>query len=370
MRMLVTGDWHIGARTWGIDRLDEAREGLRQISCLAEAFRVECIVVLGDVFDHFRYPGEDAVTLVASSLRCLLDQPQRPTILLLKGNHDWSGIKVWEILEGENRLKIISQPTSINLGPYRLLLVPYLRLHQLPPEGIIKLLEDAWAQSSPRGIPIAMAHLAIEGSAPADFEVTLPIDSLAELGIETAICGHIHRHGDIPLKAKAFKAFYCGPLFRLDFAEEGQPLGCFLIEEGSLRAVRLEGRPLKTLKYADENEAMAKLESDLSCLSSDAFVRVALKSASLNDSQLFERFRALKRGEQIVTISALRPRREGEDGSLYELNVNELWKRYVGEMEQDDVLKDMLCEAGISLLHGDDPSMIWERLCNVGGMRQ
>jgi len=370
MRMLVTGDWHVGARTWGIDRLDEAREGLRQVCRLAEAFCVECIVVLGDVFDHFRYPGEDAVTLVASSLRRLLDQPQRPMVLLLKGNHDWSGIKVWEILEGESRLKIVNQPTSINLGPYRLLLMPYLRLHQLPPEGIIKLLEDAWAQSSPQGIPIAMAHLAIEGSAPADFEVTLPIDGLIGLGVETAICGHIHRHGDIPSKVKAFKAFYCGPLFRLDFAEEGKPLGCFLVEEGSLRALRLEGRPLKTLKYADENEAMAKLESDLNRLSSDTFVRVALERASLNDSQLFERFKALEKGGQIVTISALRPQREGKDDSLYELNVNELWKRYVGEMEQDDVLRDMLCEAGVSLLHGDDPAAIWERLCSIRGMQQ
>jgi len=156
----------------------------------------------------------------------------------------------------------------------------------------------------------------------------------------------------------------------LDFAEEGKPLGCFLIEEGSLRALRLEGRPLKTLKYADENEAMIKLESDLNRLSSDAFVRVALQGASLNDAQLFERFRALERGGQIVTVFAIRPQREGEDDSLYELNVNELWKRYVGEMEQDDVLRDMLCEAGISLLHGDDPSTIWERLSSIGRMRQ
>uniref|UniRef100_UPI0018E0CF38 hypothetical protein n=1 Tax=Acetomicrobium sp. S15 = DSM 107314 TaxID=2529858 RepID=UPI0018E0CF38 len=52
--------------------------------------------------------------------------------------------------------------------------------------GIIKLLEDAWAQSSPQGIPIAMAHLAIEGSAPADFEVTLLLgmmfDSVVQYG--------------------------------------------------------------------------------------------------------------------------------------------------------------------------------------------
>ncbi|MCF7936726.1 MAG: metallophosphoesterase [Synergistales bacterium] len=361
MRLLFTGDWHVGARTWGIDRLPEARDGLEQLLDQAREHRPEAVVVLGDIFHTFRYPGEEAVTLVAATIRRLLDLPSRPEVLLLRGNHDWAGVKVWEILDAGDRLRIVDSPSLQQVGDVALYLLPYLRHHQIPPEGAP---EDLLPTDPPDGNPsltLLAAHLALAGTVPGLTEPVVDPGRAADLGASAMICGHIHRHG--PVTDDPISAFYAGPLYRGDFAEEGQDLGSLLADsaDGVLRALPLRGRSLHTLHYPDEESMAAELPAAMGMLEDDSWVRISLESCPTGELRLLDRLREEDR--RIVRVR-MAPGADPEGSAeaerpRAELHPAELWAQYVASEEDDGPRRELVTRAGQLLLDGADPEEVW-----------
>ena len=253
MRLLLSGDWHVGATTWGVDRGEEILSALDQIVAEAERRRPDVVALLGDLFDRFRYPGDGPVRLVVSTVRRLLDLPSRPHVIVLRGNHDWSGVKIWEILSGDDRLHVVDSPTRLDVAGAHFTCLPYLRPHQIPPGGLEELLAPLLPSDEEGRWRFLLAHMAVEGTVPGLREVTLPL-SLVEKGpFDALFCGHIHRHGAI---AESSRAFYTGSPYRLDFSEEGGIVGLLDVDDGVIRTVPLRARELLTLTYDDEEAAM------------------------------------------------------------------------------------------------------------------
>jgi DNA repair protein SbcD/Mre11 len=84
MRLLHTGDWHIGKRLYGNDRLDEARDVLGEVARIATAAEVDAILVAGDNFD--RRLVEPAA--LAACLHALEELAAVAPVVAVTGNHE------------------------------------------------------------------------------------------------------------------------------------------------------------------------------------------------------------------------------------------------------------------------------------------
>ena len=361
MKILVCADLHAGARTWGVDRKEEILFALSQIYDVAMDFNIGALFVLGDVFHSFRYPGEDIVTPVAEFFSKILNLNSKPFVYMLKGNHDWSGIKIWELFQDDGRFVFVDEVTFLRLDDFMVFLVPYLRKHNLPKGKELKeFLESQWDSAPEGGVRLCFAHMALDETVPGLSEVTLPEDILRDLKVDKTICGHIHRHGRI--MDRDVPVYYVGSPLRLDFTEEDNHLGVYVIDEkANVIDIPLEGRPLVTLQYEDEAEASARLKESVESVSQDAYIRVILDRSSLPASQLLEKFRFLV-DERIVVVSINEGFTPITSSTQDPFDVVALWKRYIECQEEDDVTKQILKTVGESLLLGKDPSTIWQEL--------
>ncbi len=90
MRILHTGDWHIGQTLSGFDRAHEFRAVLAQLAEIVREREIDALVVAGDVFDT-QNPSGEAQRLLYEALVAL--HQARPTLQLIMtaGNHDAAG---------------------------------------------------------------------------------------------------------------------------------------------------------------------------------------------------------------------------------------------------------------------------------------
>ena len=86
MRFLHTSDWHLGRIFHGLHLLEDQRAALDQILDLAREYRVDALLVAGDVYDR-AVPPTEAVNLLDETLRRLVLDLKIPA-LLIAGNHD------------------------------------------------------------------------------------------------------------------------------------------------------------------------------------------------------------------------------------------------------------------------------------------
>ncbi len=85
MKLLHTADWHVGKTIKGQSRIAEHRAVLADIVRIADAERVDVVVIAGDVYETAA-PNPDAEALV---LRTLLDlRDTGAQVVMLAGNHD------------------------------------------------------------------------------------------------------------------------------------------------------------------------------------------------------------------------------------------------------------------------------------------
>lgn len=85
MKFLHTADWHVGKTIKGQSRLEEHRAVLRDIVRIADAERVDAVLVAGDVYETAA-PSPDAEALVLQTLLDLRDTGAR--VVVIAGNHD------------------------------------------------------------------------------------------------------------------------------------------------------------------------------------------------------------------------------------------------------------------------------------------
>lgn len=111
MRILHTADWHLGKRLDFFNRHEEQVELMAEICEIAEAYRVDLVIVAGDLFDAFN-PSVSSTELLYRTLKKLTRNGTVP-VIAIAGNHDSPDrINVADVLARENGIIFIGKPTD------------------------------------------------------------------------------------------------------------------------------------------------------------------------------------------------------------------------------------------------------------------
>jgi exonuclease SbcD len=86
LKILHTADWHLGKKLDHFSRLEEQFAVMSEICEIADAEKVDVVIVSGDLFDTFNPPVE-AIDLFYKTLKRLSNNGKRP-VVAIAGNHD------------------------------------------------------------------------------------------------------------------------------------------------------------------------------------------------------------------------------------------------------------------------------------------
>ena len=254
MRILHTGDWHIGKKLGRIDRVTEAEAVLDEVVAIAADEAVDAVLVAGDLFDRAA-PPLPYLSLVLEALRRLAGDGRH--VVVIPGNHDSPELMrvLGPLLAGIGVL-VVHKPLTPEAGGVvtvpardgsmagRIACLPFVHEAQVidvmdaPAEGYksyadrIRALTSHYAQwmvahPEAKTADLLMGHFMVHGAVPSGTERELHIgdaymataDAIPS-DIKYAALGHIHKAQDAP--GSAVPARYCGSLLQLDFGEAGQ----------------------------------------------------------------------------------------------------------------------------------------------------
>ena len=211
MKILHTGDWHLGHTLAGYDRTDEQLQMLDQMVRIVSQHRPDVFLLCGDVY-HTSQPSTAVQTIFNQAIIRLHDACPEMTIIVTAGNHD-SGSKheifrrPWEYLNVHmiGTLNKEHPATHIISIPHKgyVIAIPYTHERNLQ-DGFIQSLLDEVMTHNHEHLPVVLsAHTTIAG---ADFsghdrpnEQTIGgIDAMSiqqiGSGYDYLALGHIH-HG-------------------------------------------------------------------------------------------------------------------------------------------------------------------------------
>jgi len=90
IRILHTGDWHVGQTLRGFPRDYEHRKVFERLTAIVTEREIDALIVAGDVFDS-QNPSGEAQQLFYDTLVSLSRARPRMTIVIVAGNHDSAG---------------------------------------------------------------------------------------------------------------------------------------------------------------------------------------------------------------------------------------------------------------------------------------
>lgn len=245
MKILVTGDWHLDARTAGLDRFEDLRRAVDWTVGVARDQGVDLYVNLGDLCDPDSTRSHRAVGLACETAAALAGHGIAQ--VWLAGNHDviedGTGATTLAALAGWSRgrgvrerapVDIAEQPMHLKLyegHPVDLLLLPFTpRANAYDPTTLV----NSIGVSTGAKKLLVFGHLNVigaeDGSEVEDFprgrEVVFPTDALlARFGDRCMLFnGHYHRRQIVRGVRMP------GALGRLGFGEVGNPTGVLLVE--------------------------------------------------------------------------------------------------------------------------------------------
>ena len=250
MKLLHTGDWHLGKRLYGTERMDEAEAALVEIAGIAEREEVDAIIVAGDLLDR-RVVDPAAF---GACLRALGRLAEIAPVLAVAGNHDdpdlWihlaphlerSGIHV----AGRVRAPADAVVTvGTAAGPLHAALLPWPDPARMAldagssvkdargryADGVAGLV-DAYAgelrarRAADGGACVLVGHLMIEralaggGERELTMSLTYVVSSAAlPADLDYIALGHVHRPQTVP--GLSAPGRYAGSPVALDFSED------------------------------------------------------------------------------------------------------------------------------------------------------
>jgi exonuclease SbcD len=272
VKLLHTGDWHIGKKLGRFDRLDETEAVLDEVVRIADDEDVDGVLVAGDLFDRAAPP----LPYLGVGLRTLIRLAARGRrVVVIPGNHDSSDLLhlLGPLLEGLGVMLVhkalrpeeggvVTIPARDGSMKVRVACLPFVHeahvidLMEQPSEGYksyadrIRHLTAHYAEwlvghPEPDTADLLMGHFMVHGAVPSGTERELHIGEAymaradaIPTEIKYAALGHIHNAQDAP--GSSVPARYCGSLLQLDFGEAGQEKSVCIVE------VTAGMRPAKT----------------------------------------------------------------------------------------------------------------------------
>ncbi len=280
MRIIHTGDWHIGQTLGGFSREHEHRSVLSQLTRIVEERQADALVIAGDIFDS-QNPSGESQALFYDGLDQLHRARPQLSIVITAGNHDaarrleapgpllkrWGVHIVGNVLRREGRVDFRRHviPLKSPSGEVRanVLAVSYPTAACLPPLSafggdIARATADLYAelmeQAEPHlgGLPLVVTgHLHVAGGLESEGaerrilvggQHAIRPQDLPEDADYIAL-GHLHKAQAIGRETIR----YCGSLIPLSSTEQPYRHGVTLVELGDRAGapVRTEQIPLK-----------------------------------------------------------------------------------------------------------------------------
>lgn len=251
MKILVTGDWHLDARTAGFDRFEDLRAAVSWTVDIADREHVDLYVMLGDLCDPDTTRSHRSIGLACETAASLADRGIAQ--VWIAGNHDviedgsgsttmaalagWSGLRCFRrdepmMIVAEAPTRIIRFPNdTVDDSSIDLVFLPFTaRVNAYDPTEFINGIE---LSKHCRKV-LVFGHLNVigadDGSETEDFprgrEVVFPTDTLlAKWGDKCLLFnGHYHRRQVVRGVRMP------GALGRLGFGEVGNPAGVLIVE--------------------------------------------------------------------------------------------------------------------------------------------
>ncbi len=357
MKILHTGDWHVGKTLRRRPRLQETVDVLADVVRIAADEQVDIALVCGDVFDQFA-PSAEAERIVYDALLGLRETGS--AVLVIPGNHDnakrfaaveqltdAAGIRVVPEVRRPQAGGMVEIPSRDGQQLAQVAALPWVSERSLiGADEMMGLEEDpnkAYAESLPRllaalcadfqegKIHLLAAHLFVGGASIGGGERELTIGDLFAIAPQALpstpqyiALGHVHRPQEIP--AAAVPARYAGSLMQLDFGEREQEKSVTLVtvapgKPASVQTVALTGGR-QLLDISGTLEELRAMDVDL-----DAFLRVTLRCDGPAPG-LAEDVRQILPGTLDVRLDYERSEDKREPGEQQRLKPRELFARY------------------------------------------
>lgn len=337
MKVLHTGDWHLGKKLQEFSRIDEQKAVLEEICQIADREAVDAVVVAGDLYDTFNPPAE-ASDLLYKTLHRLSRQGSR-AVVAIAGNHDaperieaptplarecgiiFAGFPYTQVplFRLDTGLAVTrSEPGFVELSlpgcafPLRLLLTPYAnetRLKQfLGTENQEQMFRERLAAhweglsakyGDGKGALMLVAHLFMisEGSEPEpEPEDERPIlhvggaqavyAGLVPKAVQYTAMGHLHRFHQVNPQSEN-PVVYSGSLLEYSFSEVNQQKAVSVVtmepgKPAQYQAIPLQsGKKLHRVAFEEIEEALGWLKANF-----DTFVELTLVSDTFLDGRI------------------------------------------------------------------------------------
>ncbi|HZT97574.1 MAG TPA: exonuclease SbcCD subunit D C-terminal domain-containing protein [Chloroflexota bacterium] len=307
MKLLHTGDWHVGRSLGRVSRLEETRAALSEMAGIAESEDVDVVLVCGDVFEH-QSPSAEAEQVVYEAL--LRFGRDGRSVVLLAGNHDHPGrwralapllqrfdIHVVDDLRRATDGGIIDIRSRDGKELMQIAAIPWVSERRLfegralmsgekpytsYAEGMGAAVKELCDHFSADACRILAGHLYISGTVPSGSERPLVVgdtyavlpNAVRETNAQYIALGHVHRPHQVietPL------CRYAGSPIRLDFGEVKEQKSVTVVEVHPGLPVAAHEVPLRSLKlFLDLHCTLDELEGFRE-EAKDAYVRVKLK---------------------------------------------------------------------------------------------
>lgn len=284
MKLLHTSDWHVGKTIRGQSRLAEHRAVLADIVRVADAERVDAVLVAGDVYETAA-PSAEAEALVLRTLLDLRDTGAR--VVVLAGNHDHAArFEAVRPVFAALDVTVIGVPrrrddggvvelTAADGTGVRIALVPFCsqrsiirsaqlmvadaaQLTQTYDERLRQIIEHLVEGFAPDAVNVVAVHGMVTGAQLGGGERAAQTYEDYWIGAAAfpahahyVACGHIHRTQQI---GGAAPIWYSGSPLQVDFGESANEPAVLVVEATPTVPARVRpvpvagGRTLRTLR--------------------------------------------------------------------------------------------------------------------------
>ncbi|TCK63881.1 exodeoxyribonuclease I subunit D [Curtobacterium sp. PhB136] len=301
MRILHTGDWHLGRTLLGADLLEHQTAFLDHLVGVVVQRSVDLVVIAGDVYDR-AIPPVDAVRMLSTVLERLAAVA---TVVVTPGNHDSAARLGFGSGVMNQRVRILAEPTRVGDpvlvddpdGPVAVYGIPYLQpdmvryaLAAVPDEPLARSHQAVVGAAMdrvrtdladrPGTRSVVVAHAFVGGAEPSDSEQDIRVggvDRVAEsafAGIDYVALGHLHgpqRVGD------SERIRYAGSPLAFSFGERNHTKSVTLVDLDATGAVSVELLPTPVPRpLVDVRAGIDAIESGEFARHAESWVRVAV----------------------------------------------------------------------------------------------
>ena len=370
MKILHTGDWHIGKLVHGRYMTEDQRYLLKSLLKLAKEASVDVLIIAGDVYDRSIAPTE-AVDLLDEILSEFIME-LNIKVFMIAGNHDSPD----RLNFGSKILKdhglYIAGPLSSNIepiiledanGPVHFYMIPFAdpslvkavykddtcKTHDLAMKKIISSLQESWSKEA-RNVCIAHGFvMGTESLETSDSERPLSIGGSEYIDVKTfedfdyVALGHLHR----PQKVSRESIRYSGSLLKYSFSEAKQKKSVTLVDLNEKGQINIEQRVLEPLRdmriIKGPMEDLLKFEN-YSKANTDDYIGVVLT----DEGHIFEPMKKLRSVYpnvlQLEKESRLSNTQDYEHKliDLKEKRPESLFKDFFSEVTGDQVTEDQM----------------------------